>query len=109
MRITLTSENIDMVVKKVAAENSMQNQNTTVLIKNFLTFILSEEPKSADSIAEITGIPKTNVESFLNVIIKEGFLTKKDSLYDLTEKADKTKERLKKSNKKLADTKSKDP
>lgn len=89
--------NVDMAVKSVAAANSVQNQNTTAIIKNFLTYILVNTPKTSEELAVITGIPKQNSEAFLEVLIQEGFIKKDNDLYSLTEKADDTKKKLSKS------------
>ncbi|MBI2665906.1 hypothetical protein HYX12_04760 [Candidatus Woesearchaeota archaeon] len=78
---------VDMVAKEVKAENDFLKKNMAGLLKNYITTLLKGRPGlTSDQISFLTGVPKGNVEDYLDVLIDEGKVDLNGKLYALVEK-----------------------
>ncbi len=76
---------LDMAVKKLKNENIFLKKNTGTIIKNMLTVALLGKKLTKEQLAKGTGINEKEIEPFLELLIKEGRIQKKeDNLYVIT-------------------------
>jgi len=71
----------DMVVKTLRAKNKILDNNAKKILRNFITFLIEKEPKDIDFISNKLGIKTEQIKLFLDEMIREGKLEKKDGGY----------------------------
>ncbi|MBU2560888.1 MAG: hypothetical protein KKD17_01225 [Nanoarchaeota archaeon] len=81
----LKMHDMGLKLKDTAAKSQLLQKNTDALVRNFFNFIL-KEPKSAEEVAKLTGIPNENAEAILSNFMKAGVVEKKEDRYVLLKK-----------------------
>ena len=87
----LKMHDLGLKLKDTAAKVQLVQKNADALIRNFLNFAL-KEPKSAEEISKLTGIPKENAEALLSNFEKAGIVKKQENLYVLSSAKSKGKD-----------------
>jgi len=73
--------NVDMVAKQLTNQNNFMKKNIRALIQNLLFYIIVSGPKTIDQISQLAGIPKVEVEHFVQQMEKMGKVKKEGDLY----------------------------
>ncbi|MBN1544729.1 hypothetical protein JW898_04675 [Candidatus Woesearchaeota archaeon] len=81
----LKMHDMGLKLKDTAAKSQLLQKNTDALVRNFLNFML-KEPRSAEEIANMTGIPEENADAILSNFLKAGVVEKKGEGYVLLKK-----------------------
>ena len=76
----------DSHVKEAGTRLKLIDKNTVHLLRNFLLFLLKDEPAKVDLLSKKVGIKEENLLPFLDRLIEEGVVEKKDDLFHLTKK-----------------------
>ncbi|RME78225.1 hypothetical protein D6774_01700 [Candidatus Woesearchaeota archaeon] len=71
----------DATVKELRARNQVIDKNTRTIIQNFITRVLETGAKSVEELAKATGIPKENVQAYLDVMAQKGLVKKQKNKY----------------------------
>jgi hypothetical protein len=77
---------VDMVVKKLSAENQVMSKNGAQLMKNIVLISLEVGPKSLTEISKMCGMPEEHIKKFVNIHIKENKIKEIDGKYALNKK-----------------------
>ncbi len=75
--------NVDMVVKKMKAENDFLKVNMNNIIQNSIIITLRLGNLSLDQLSQVTGIHKKELELYLEKLIEEKKIKKDGELYSL--------------------------
>ncbi|MBI2541990.1 hypothetical protein HYV80_04740 [Candidatus Woesearchaeota archaeon] len=74
---------VDMVVKKLKAENDFLRLNMNAILHNSILICLKVSRLSIEQISQITGVDKKEIEIFVEKMLKENKIKKEDELYTL--------------------------
>ncbi len=74
---------VDMVAKHVKMENDILKRSMGSLLKNYITLLLANGPKTGDQLSKMTGITRDKLEDFLDQLIDEGRIDLKEETYYL--------------------------
>ena len=74
---------VDMIVKKLKAENDFVKQNMNTIIHNALLICLKVSKLSLEQLSQITGVDKKELEIFVEKLLKENKIKKENDLYCL--------------------------
>lgn len=74
---------LDMIVKKLRAENKVLNQNAHFILRNNILLSLREKPKDLATISKNIGIPEDKTKVFLDSLVKQGFVNLEKDKYKL--------------------------
>ena len=77
---------VDMVVKKLSAENQVISKNGAQLMKNIVLASLEVGPKTLIEISKTCGMPEEHISKFVNIHIKENKIKEIDGKYALNTK-----------------------
>jgi len=77
---------LDMLVKKLRAENEVLHQNANFILRNNILLSLKEKEKDLAAISKNIGIPEEKTKLFLDALVKQGFVSEKKKKYSLNEK-----------------------
>jgi hypothetical protein len=77
---------LDMIVKKVRQENKILSSNIDNVFRNFMSYVLFGDAKTAEELATIVGIPVHNMEAILQKLESAGHLKKENNKYKLPTK-----------------------
>lgn len=80
---------IDMVVKKVKAENKLLDSNSTAVFRNFIMYVLKQGEKSLEELGECMGVVGKELKPFMDKLISQGAAEEKDGKYYAREKGKK--------------------
>ena len=72
---------VDMVAKQVKSENDMLRRNVGHLLKNYVVVLLREGNLTGEQLSKLTGVPKDELEDFLDRLIDEGRIDLKEGIY----------------------------
>ena len=75
--------NLDMVVKKLRAENKILNDNAHLILRNNILLSLKEKDKDLAAISKNIGIAEEKTKVFLEALIKQKFIILKKNKYSL--------------------------
>lgn len=75
----------DMIVKTLKAKGSLVDKNAKSLLRNFVFFLINDEPKTLEYISENIGIKVEQIKPFLKELIKEGKVVEKEGRYGRSE------------------------
>lgn len=75
--------NIDMIVKKLSAENQILNNNGLQLMKNIVIASLEAGPKTLNEISKLSGMPAEHIKKFVNIHVKDGRVKQVGDKYSL--------------------------
>lgn len=75
--------NVDMIVKKLKAENDFVKQNMNAIIHNAILICLKVSKLSLEQLSQITGVDKKELEIFVEKLLKENKIKKENDLYCL--------------------------
>ncbi len=81
----LKMHDLGLKLKDTAAKEQLLQKNADTLVRNFMKFSLSE-PRNAEQLVSITGIPKDNVIAMLENFEKAGIAKKEGDIYSLVKK-----------------------
>ncbi len=74
---------LDMIVKKLRAENKVLHQNANFILRNNVLLSLKEKPKGLATISKNIGLPEEKTKVFLDALVKQGFINLKNNKYSL--------------------------
>lgn len=74
---------VDMVVKKLRAENDFLKRNMNKSFENSITILLKLRGMDIKEISRLTGIQEKDLLNFLNKLVEEKKIKKEDELYSL--------------------------
>ena len=74
---------VDMAVKQQKAENDFLRQNMNAIIHNAIIICLKVTKLSLEQLSQVTGVDKTELEIFVEKMLKENKIKKEDGLYSL--------------------------
>lgn len=74
---------IDMITKQLNNENTFLKKNMQSLLKNFISITLFKAEKTSENLAKIIGMDEEALEKFLEKMIEEKIITKKEDKYQL--------------------------
>lgn len=74
---------VDMVVKKLKAENDFLKINMNAAIHNAIMICLKVSKLSLEQLSQVTGVDKKELEAFVNKLLKENKIKKENDLYCL--------------------------
>lgn len=75
---------IDRVVKELAARNKNLQRNANLLLRNLVLIALAESgPKDLAALSNICGIPKNQLQPFLEEMLKDNILTRDEGIFSL--------------------------
>lgn len=74
---------LDMLVKKLRAENRVLNQNAHFILRNNILLALRENDKELGAIAKNIGLPDEKAKLFLDALVKQGFIKENKNKYSL--------------------------
>ena len=63
--------NVDMIIKRLRAENDLLKRNMKISIENLITILLKLNAMSFDELSTYTGINRDELSAFLSVLIKD--------------------------------------
>jgi predicted XRE-type DNA-binding protein len=72
---------VDMVAKKTKLENDHLQRNMSLLLKNYILVLLTQNNLSSEQIAKLTGVSKDKIEDFLDKLIDEKKVDLKEGVY----------------------------
>ena len=72
---------MDMVLKNKNAENTILKQNASALLRNIFKLSLKEKDKTIEEISKDVGIPAEQVQPFIDALIKQEKIEKKEDKY----------------------------
>ena len=74
---------VDMVVKKLKAENDFLKQNMNAIINNTILICLKVNKFSIEQLSKITGVEQKELSIFVEKLLKENKVKKENDLYSL--------------------------
>ena len=74
---------LDMLYKKLKVENEILKKNTIVLVKNFIKIELSNGSKTGEELEQNLGVPRQQLEFFLEQLMQEGKVRRSDDKYSI--------------------------
>ena len=77
--------NVDMVVKQLKNENIFIRRNMNILLKNTIMLLVKIGKTSIDELAEFTGVEKSELVIFIDVMIKENKIKKDGDGYSIVQ------------------------
>ncbi len=82
----------DMVVKTTNAKNKILEKNTKAIIRNFVHFMLWEEPKSLEFLSKKMGLPAQYLKTVLDELVKKEDISEKKGKYERSNRGAKEKD-----------------
>ncbi len=82
----------DMVVKTTNAKNKILEKNTKAIIRNFVCFMIEEEPKSLEFLSKKMGLPAQYLKPFLDELVKKEDISEKKGKYERSDRRAKEKD-----------------
>lgn len=73
--------NVDMVAKQTKLENDHLQRNMSLLLKNYILVLLTQNNLASEQLAKLTGVNKEKIEDFLDKLIDEKKVDLKDGVY----------------------------
>ena len=73
--------NVDMMVKKLSAENQVMAKNGAQLMKNIVLATLESGPKTLTEISKLAGMPEEHVKKFVNIHLTDKKIKQVDDKY----------------------------
>ena len=74
---------VDMVAKQIKIELDAYKKNSTHLLTNYLTVLLTKQKKTSAELSRLTGIEQDKLEDFLDQLIDKGKIDLKEGEYFL--------------------------
>ncbi len=75
---------IDRVVKELAARNKNLQRNANLLLRNLVIITLTESgPKDLAALSRVSGIPKNQLQPFLEEMLKDNILKRDEGIFSL--------------------------
>ncbi len=74
---------VDMRLKSITSQNIVLDKNCFSLLKNIVTIVLSQSPRTMKELEKDTGIPEKQLQIFAKKFIEEGLITKKGEKYSI--------------------------
>lgn len=78
---------VDMVVKQQKNQSDHLRENLNKSIKNIITVGITHSPMDKETISKVTGVEESQVNLFLEQLMKEGVLKKDGDIYSRAKKA----------------------
>ncbi len=76
---------LDMLYKKYKVENEILKKNTVILIRNFIKTELRQGTKTIQDLEEALGVPRAQIEFFIDKLMEEGKIKREGNLYSILE------------------------
>jgi len=73
--------NVDMVAKQTKLENEHLQRNMSLLLKNYILVLLTQNNLTSEQLAKLTGVNKDKIEDFLDKLIDDKKVDLKDGVY----------------------------
>lgn len=77
--------NNDMIIKTLKAKNALLDKNAKAVLRNFVSFIVKDGPKTIEDFSKWMGIKPEQLKPFLHELIKENKLVEKEGRYGRVE------------------------
>ena len=74
---------VDMVAKQMKVENGILQKSVTILLRNYILFLLKNNNFSSVQLSQLTGVEQNRLEDFLDQLIDEGKINLKEGVYYL--------------------------
>jgi hypothetical protein len=74
---------VDMVAKQVKIENDRLKKNTGSLLQNYILIILAKGDHTSEKLSKFTGVPKEQLEDFLDKLIDANKIKMKNGIYSI--------------------------
>jgi len=81
----------DMIVKTTNAKNKILEKNTKAIIRNFVYFMLEDEPKTLEFLSKKMGLPGEFLKPFLDELVKKEDISEKKGKYERSNRGAKEK------------------
>ncbi len=78
---------VDMMAKQMKVENDLLQKSVTVLLRNYIIFLLKNGNFSSVQLSQFTGVAQDKLEDFLDQLIDEGKINLKEGIYYLPKEA----------------------
>ena len=75
--------NVDMIVKKLKAENDFLRLNMNAVLHNAVLICLKVSKLSMEQLSKVTGVDRKELELFIEKLVKENKIKKEDEIYSL--------------------------
>ncbi len=76
--------NVDLIAKRLKNENDFLKKNLKTSLKNVILVVIATKKEiSKDELSGLAGIELSEIDTFLQELLKEGKIKKEDSLYRL--------------------------
>ncbi len=73
---------VDMELKRLKSLNEILERNSLQTFRNFIQFILKDNPKSIEELSQLVGVEAKSLKPFLDRMVEENYLLyKKDSYF----------------------------
>ncbi|MEK6901615.1 MAG: hypothetical protein AABX37_04685 [Nanoarchaeota archaeon] len=72
---------VDMVAKQMKVENEILQKSVTILLRNYILFLLKNANFSSTQLSQLTGVEQNRLEDFLDQLIDEGKINLKEGVY----------------------------
>jgi len=72
---------VDMVAKQTKLENDHLQRNMSLLLKNYILVLLTQNNLTSEQLAKLTGVNKDKIEDFLDKLIDEKKVDLKEGMY----------------------------
>ena len=74
---------VDMVAKQMKVENGILQKSVTILLRNYILFLLKNNNFSSVQLSQLTGVEQNRLEDFLDQLIDEGKINLTEVVYYL--------------------------
>lgn len=74
---------VDMVAKQLKAENDLQKRNVSLLLRNFVSMLLTKNNLDLPTLGKLTGVSEQELGDFLDYLIDQKIVDLKDGIYYL--------------------------
>lgn len=75
---------VDMELKRLKSLNEILERNSLQTFRNFIQFVLRDNPKSIEEISTLVGVEAKSLKPFLDRMVEENYLLYKKNNYFLT-------------------------
>jgi len=77
--------NNDMIIKTLRAKSALLDKNAKAVLRNFIYFLIKDEPRPIEYLSEEMGIGAKQLRPFLDELIKAGNIAEKEGKYERIE------------------------
>lgn len=84
---------VDMLAKQLKTENDILHKSIGDLLGNYILLLLSQQNHDSETLSRLTGVEKSKLEDFLDILIDKGKIDLKEGIYFLKKEKKEEKKR----------------